>query len=90
MVGLWKLSGLVNHMAKEYAFSPMDKKPAENMPFGDVIMSCGLSTEREEPFLSVNDDEDWRDKANARRNSVNEKSIMLFMQYCKLFFSVDI
>lgn len=46
--------GFVNHMAKEYAFSPMAKKPAENTPFGEMIMSSSLSAERKDPF--VNDD----------------------------------
>lgn len=77
MVLLWLIEfGVVNHMAKEYAFSPMAIKPAENIPFGEMIVSCGFSTEREEPFL--NDDEEegevWNNKAKTRRNSVNEKS----------------
>lgn len=76
--------GSVNHMAKEYAFSPMEVKPAVKMPFGEMILSSGFSTERDEPFLKdVDDDdeedEDWKEKDNSRRNSVNEKSIF-FME----------
>ena len=43
-------------MAKEYAFSPMAIKPAENTPFRETRMSSGFSTEREEPLLNIEDD----------------------------------
>lgn len=78
MVVLLREFGSVNHMAKEYAFSPMAKKPEENMPFGEVIMSPGFSTEREEPFLNdEEEDELWIDKANTTRKTVNIESILL-------------
>jgi hypothetical protein len=44
-------------MAKEYEFSPMEIKPAENMPFCEMILSSEFSTERDEPFLSDDDEE---------------------------------
>jgi hypothetical protein len=74
-------------MAKEYAFSPMEIKPAENMPFCEMILSSEFSTERDEPFLSDDDEEyeHWNEKANNnRRNSVNDKS-MLFMKAMQSF-----
>jgi len=91
---LWRSRevGSVNHMAKEYEFSPMEVKPAENMPFCEMILSCGFSTEMDEPFLNDDkkEDEDWNEKANTRRNSVNEKSILFMdaMQALEVIFSI--
>jgi hypothetical protein len=45
-------------MAKEYEFSPMEIKPAENMPFCEMSLSSGFPTERDEPVLSDDDDEE--------------------------------
>jgi hypothetical protein len=51
------------------------------MPFGEMILSSGSSTERDEPFLNDDDDEEyehWNKKANTRSNSVNDKSIFMW------------
>jgi hypothetical protein len=93
IVFLWlREFGSVNHMAKEYEFSPMEIKPEENMPFCEMSLSSGFSTERDEPVLSDDDEEyeQWNEKANTRRNSVNVKSILFMktMQSSEMVFSI--
>jgi len=80
----------VNHIANEYAFSPMARKPALNMPFGDTRTCCGFSTEREDPFLNDDDeDEIWKDNNDARRKSVIDKAILVLdASSCEYFFKI--
>jgi hypothetical protein len=59
-----------------------------------MILSSEFSTERDEPFLSDDDEEyeHWNEKANNnnRRNSVNVKSILFMkaMQSSEMAFSI--
>lgn len=58
----------------------MARKPAENTPFGDMIMSFEFSTEMEDPLFNdvIEEEEHWKDKTNTKRNSrVNNRSILL-------------
>jgi len=65
----------VNHIANEYAFWPIAKKPAEKIAFGEMRICCGFSTEREEPILNdEEEDEHWKYN-NGRRKSVIDKAI---------------
>lgn len=56
----------MNHMAKVYAFSPTGKNPAEKMPFGDINLSAGFSTDRDEPMLKLSGIVDDNDDANRK------------------------
>jgi len=67
----------VNHIANEYAFSPMETKPAEKIAFGEMRVSCGFSTEREEPILNDDEEDEPCKCINARRKSVIDKAILV-------------
>lgn len=77
----------MNHIANEYAFSPMAINPAEKMAFGEMRICCGFSTEREEPIVrddEEDDDESWK-YINNRRKSVIDKGILIFNGRYRVF-----
>ncbi|KAG5543596.1 hypothetical protein RHGRI_016367 [Rhododendron griersonianum] len=57
--------GSVNHMEKQYAFSPNKWKPAEKIPFGEIRTS---ETERDENVGNVSCDDEIENKCSDDRS----------------------
>lgn len=55
---LFLSDGSLDHTAKQYAFSPTGKKPAEKVPSGEDKTSSGSSTDSDEPSLKTSGFED--------------------------------
>lgn len=68
-------AGSVNHIPKQYAFSPTGKNPAENMPFVEINVSAEFSTERDDPGLRLLDAEDANGEDCARKRRTMHKNV---------------
>lgn len=74
----------MNQTAKLNALSPTGKNPAENTPLDEIRTSVFLSTDRNEPPLSVSSVVDEKQSVWMRQTARKTDDVVVFILSCEI------